>query len=200
MSDAFTLIGDPAPLGALAPGRHGNKDGPAGLTLTPVHGRAIVLIQPFDRVAAEAALSALGFSWPATGRVAMGTAGAMVWAGLDKAFAIGAQDSPGDLAARLTDALGPHAAVTDQSEGRAIVRLAGPALTRTLQKLVAIDVDPLVFTPGHTAITQLAHVGVQLIAEPDAAVTIILPRTFAGSVLHEIVEAGAFDGVEVAAG
>jgi sarcosine oxidase subunit gamma len=115
----------------------------------------------------------------------------MVWAGLDKAFVLASQDSPGDLAARLADALGASAAVTDQGDGRVVVRLSGSALTRTLRKLVAIDVDPAIFTPGHTAITQLAHVGVQLIADAGDAVTILLPRTFAGSVLHEIVEAGA---------
>ncbi len=200
MSDAFTLTADLAPLGGLTPGRHGTAEGPAGLTITPVSGQAIVLIQPFDQPATEAALAGLGYAWPSTGRVTTGAAGAMAWGGLDKAYAMAAQQRPGDLAARLADALGPAAAVTDQSEGRGVVRLSGSALTATLRKLVAIDVDPAIFTPGHTAITQIAHVGVQLIAGVDGAVTVILPRTFAGSLLHEIAEAGAFEGVEVRAG
>lgn len=200
MSDAFILTTDGTPLGGLTPGRHGTAQGPAGLTITPVSGQAIVLIQPFDLAATEAALAGLGFSWPATGRVTTGAAGAMAWGGLDKAYAMAAQEQPGDLAAWLADALGPLAAVTDQSEGRGVVRLSGSALTATLRKLVAIDVDPTIFTSGHTAITQIAHVGVQLIAEADGVVTLILPRTFAGSLLHEIAEAGAFEGVEVHAG
>src|SRR5690349_1795707 len=48
----------------------------------------------------------------------------------------------------LSDALGPSAAIADQSDGQAVLRVSGPKAREALCKLVPIDLHPRVFRSG----------------------------------------------------
>lgn len=68
----------------------------------------------------------------------------------------------------LREALGDLAAITDQSDGYAMLRLGGPRLRDTLAKGVAIDPHPAVFKIDDVAATSIAHIGATLWRIPDS--------------------------------
>lgn len=50
--------------------------------------------------------------------------------------------------------------MTDQSDGRTILRIGGPRVRDALAKGIHIDLDPSAFKPGDTAITAVAYINV----------------------------------------
>lgn len=109
------------------------------------------------------------------------------------------QDMPALIAG-----LAPHAAVTDQSDARAALRLSGPNLRDVLAKGVMIDLHPAAFAVGDAASTSIAHIGVQLWRLPDEAelpvFEIMVPRSFAGSFWSWFAASAAEFGCRVVAG
>jgi heterotetrameric sarcosine oxidase gamma subunit len=66
------------------------------------------------------------------------------------------------FAVSLRQAVGDLAAVSDQSDGYSVLRLAGPRVRDLLCKLVPVDVHPHVFEVGDVAATVAAHIGATL--------------------------------------
>lgn len=62
----------------------------------------------------------------------------------------------------LTQLLGDYAAIADQSDGQAVLRVSGPKVRETLCKLVPIDLHPRAFVVDDVAVTVAAHTGVTL--------------------------------------
>ncbi len=62
----------------------------------------------------------------------------------------------------LADALGESAAIADQSDGQAVLRVSGPKAREALCKLVPIDLHPRIFRSGDVAVTVAAHIGATL--------------------------------------
>ncbi|MGF3023819.1 sarcosine oxidase subunit gamma [Methylobacterium aquaticum] len=104
------------------------------------------------------------------------------------------------LADRLAEALGPLAAVSDQSDGYAVLRLTGAHVRDVLAKGIALDLHPRAFGPGSAAVTNCAHLGVTL-WQIDEAPTFELAvfRSYAGSLAHWLGESAAEFGLGVAA-
>ncbi len=79
------------------------------------------------------------------------------------------------------------AAVSDQSDARAALRLSGPNVRDMLGKGCMIDLHPAAFPPGAAAMTSIAHMGVHLwrVDEPpcdgDAIFDILIARSMAAS-------------------
>jgi sarcosine oxidase subunit gamma len=95
------------------------------------------------------------------------------------------EGSAGSFASDLRDGLAGIAAVSDQSSGYVIHRLAGPGARTILQRGAAIDLHPAVFVPGSVATTVIAHMGVVLWQVDDAPTyDVALFRSFAGSFAH----------------
>ncbi|MCZ8316931.1 sarcosine oxidase subunit gamma family protein [Phreatobacter sp.] len=89
------------------------------------------------------------------------------------------------LVADLTAALDGLAAVVDQSDANAILDLSGPRLVDVLEKGLRLDLHPAAFAADDVAVTAIAHVGVTLWMSDDrATVTLAIPRSLAGSLLH----------------
>ena len=83
-----------------------------------------------------------GLGWPAPGQViAQGSARAQ-WFGLDLALLIGAAPEAG---------LARHAALTDQSDAWAVLRLEGAGAGDVLARLTPLDLRESVFGTGRTA-------------------------------------------------
>ncbi|MBM3612900.1 MAG: sarcosine oxidase subunit gamma, partial [Alphaproteobacteria bacterium] len=104
--------------------------------LGPIHSVAPL---PGRRAALDAALLAAGFVFPAPPEMREGPAGRMVWAGRDLAFLMGAAPS---------DAVRAAAAVTDQSDGWAALRLSGRGIADVLARLVPVDCGDGPLPPG----------------------------------------------------
>lgn len=107
------------------------------------------------------------------------------------------------LAAELCEALGDAAAVTDQSDGYAILRLTGLHAASVLEKGISIDLHDRVFLPGFVAATSCAHLGIIFWRLEDAnshpVYEIAVFRSLARSLWHFIEESAAEFGLAVTA-
>lgn len=154
-----------------------------GVTVTAREGLAIAAVAA--RRGGEAALAALietrySLALPATPRAVRGAAHAFVWAGPGQWLWIA--DERQDLAE-----LSALAAVSDQSDAQAALRLSGANVRDMLAKGCMIDLHPTAFPPGAAAMTSIAHIGVHLWRvdeQPDArnaAFDLLVARSMAGS-------------------
>jgi methylglutamate dehydrogenase subunit D len=148
--------------GVAAAGRHGCDRGEPGVRVSPREGLKLATVighrdrsAEVDRLLSEA----LGAEPPRTPKVARGPDGDLIWSGPDQwLLASRSAELMRQVAARLAGV----AAVSDQSDARAVLRLSGPQIRSVFAKGCMIDLHPRVFRPGDVALTSIAHVGVQL--------------------------------------
>jgi len=133
-------------------------------------------------------------------------AGAIAFAGTGPGAWLATSEAGGNgFAASLREAIGDLAAVVDQTDGQAVLRVTGPRLRETLAKGVPLDLHPVVFRPGDVAATLVSHVGATLWRLPDArdgspVFEIAVHRSTAGSFWHWLAESAAEFGLAGAAG
>lgn len=82
--------------------------------------------------------------------------------------------------------LAKHAALTDQSDAWAVVRLEGAGALDVLARLTPIDMRPQVFKRGHTARTELLHMMASITRVGDQAYQIMVFRAFGKTLLHDL--------------
>ncbi|WP_245840609.1 sarcosine oxidase subunit gamma [Puniceibacterium sediminis] len=125
----------------------------------------------------EALQAAHGVSFPAPGRV-RGQGGTLCsWSGLDQAFLIGPEPDPD---------LSRYAAVTDQSDAWAVVRLTGAGCEDVLARLVPVDLRLRVFSPGQSARSLLGHLPVLLLRQEVESFLILAFRSMAGTLVEDL--------------
>jgi heterotetrameric sarcosine oxidase gamma subunit len=94
------------------------------------------------------------------------------------------------LLSALRENIGDLAAISDQSDGYAVLRLTGPEVPEALAKLVFIDLHPGAFGVGHVACNVAAHTGItlwRLEDGPDGAIfELAVYRSFAASFRHAL--------------
>ncbi|MDO9524522.1 MAG: sarcosine oxidase subunit gamma [Gemmobacter sp.] len=152
-----------------------------GITLSEDGVGPITSVAPFvgQDKAVTKALKPLGLTFPEPNSVVSGKASQMVWTGRGQAFMIGAAP---------TDALAACAALTDQSDGWACLRLQGPQAEAALARLVPLDLRPAAFGAGAAARSLLNHMPVILIRTGDG-IAVMVFRSMAATAVHEIKEA-----------
>ncbi len=96
----------------------------------------------------------------------------------------------GGFAVELRRRLEGIALVIDQSHGRVVLRLEGPASRSVLQKGIDIDLHPVAFGRGAVAQTGIAGMAVLVHAVADEAFDLYGNRSFALSLLDWLLEAG----------
>ncbi|MFN6979787.1 MAG: sarcosine oxidase subunit gamma [Gemmobacter sp.] len=160
-----------------------------GLGLPAVHGAAtlaawdpgpIAAIAPYKAgmAATAAALARLGLAWPDPGRMTTAEAARLAFAGRGTCFLIGI----------APPTLGAAAAVTDQSDGWAGLRLTGAAAPDVLARLVAIDLRPAAFPPGSSLRAMLNHMPLCLM-RTEEAFDLLVFRSMARTAVHDLTEA-----------
>jgi methylglutamate dehydrogenase subunit D len=93
------------------------------------------------------------------------------------------------------------AAVIEQSDGLGVLRLGGPALFKTLEKGVQIDLAPDTFPTGSVAVTSVAHIGVTLWKVDDRpTVDVAVARSLCNSFLHWLEASAALYGLTALGG
>jgi sarcosine oxidase subunit gamma len=128
---------------------------------------------------------------------------AVIWSGRGHWLAIGPLAD--GIAARLASCAGELGSVTDLTGACTIVRVAGARARDGLMKLVPVDLDASVFTPGSAAATVVAHIPVQLwpvqLCQTDQSPTyeISCPRSYAASLWRTLSAAFAEYGYDVSA-
>lgn len=78
------------------------------------------------------------------------------------------------------------AAVTDQSDAWAILRIEGAAVEHVLARLVPLDLRAGSFKSGHTARTMLGHMSVAITRVGEQAFEVMAMRSMAGTLVHEL--------------
>ncbi|WP_413876061.1 sarcosine oxidase subunit gamma [Albidovulum sp.] len=152
-----------------------------GATLSEAATAPITSVAPFrgKERAVAAALKKLGLGWPGPGQSLRSGGVSCLWTGRDQAFLIGS----------APDGLAGIAALTDQSDGWARMRLEGPAAEAVLARLVPLDLRAATFPEGSVARSGLNHMMMVLVREGPEAFGIMVFRSMAGSAVHEIAVA-----------
>jgi heterotetrameric sarcosine oxidase gamma subunit len=184
------------------PGRSGRAEGEPGVTVRPRDDLALArLIARKGRAddLAAAVRSRYGLDLPSTPKRVVQGGLAFIWSGPGQWLAV-AEDGR-DLARELAEAAGAFAAVSDQSDGLAVLRVSGPHARDTLIKGVGLDLHPRAFGPGDAAATVIAHIGAQLWQLDDRPTyEIAIYRSFAGSLWRWLEASAAEFGCAVEVG
>ena len=166
-----------SPTEGLLPVTHG------AFTLSEATPGRITSVAPFqgkEKPLSAALKKAYKLAFPAPNRMLGGSAGRIVWSGYDQAFVLDADPAP----------LAGLAALTDQSDGWAGLRLAGPEPERVLARLMPIDLRPAVFAEGDAARVGLNHM-MAVIWRAAVGFEILVFRSMARTAVHEIAAAMA---------
>lgn len=150
------------------------------VTLSEEAAGVMTSVSPFkgqQDALSQALKAAHGMAFPAPNR-ATGRAGARaVWFGRGQAMLIGPTPDA---------ALGTHAALTDQSDAWAVVRLEGAGAENVLARLVPVDLRAAHFKRGHTLRSQLMHMAASVTRVGDAAFQIMVFRSMAETLVHDL--------------
>jgi sarcosine oxidase subunit gamma len=115
-----------------------------------------------------------------------------LWLGPDEWLVVDAPGAEAKLAADLRKAVeGLHAAVTDVTDGRTVIRLHGAHAADVLAKGCGLDLHPRAFKPARCAQTRLAKANV-ILHKIDEAPTfdVYVERSFADYLWRWIEDAG----------
>ncbi len=104
------------------------------------------------------------------------------------------------FAEALAHTLAGLAAVADQSDAYAILRLVGAGVPDTLSKGMVLDLDPGVFRPGDAAVSSASHMSVILWRLPDEPggeprYEVAVSRSTAASFWHWLSASAAAFGI-----
>jgi sarcosine oxidase subunit gamma len=99
----------------------------------------------------------------------------IVWTGRDQAFLMGGEAPAME-----------GAAVTDQSDGWAVLSVSGAGVADVLARWVPIDLRLAVFPVGRAVRTQLNHMNVVILRVGDHAFEVMVFRSMARTAWHEI--------------
>lgn len=189
---------------ALVPGRHGAAGAEAGVTLTEM--RDIVLVQVMARrgkaaETAKAAKKLFGVEPPSKPNAVAGKGATLVWSGPDQ-FTVFAPR--GDEAAQLeaiTKAFSGVASLSDQCDGRCLIRVSGPRARDAIAKFSSLDLHDSVFPVGTSANTSVDHTAVNFWREANGAdghpvYSMLVFTSFADSLWHVILDSSLEYGVE----
>lgn len=189
--------------GIAQPGQIGTA-GSAGVTasLLDGFGLATLIAAPGGAAALSQAVEArLGIALPTAPKIVSGASHDAIWSGPDQWLL--RASTRADFCG-LLEALSPHAAVSDQSDARAAMRLSGPHVRDVLAKGVMLDLHPAAFAVGDTALTSIAYIGVHLWRPtdgPDGSVfEIMVARSMVGSFWSWFAASAAEFGCRVSTG
>ncbi len=128
-----------------------------------------------------------GLEPPPPGRTARGDGMTFLWTGHEQWFVEAPEGALGGLEALLRETFGDSAAVTEQSDAWANLRLEGTATRAVLEKLCPLDLHPGAFPPGATARTTMEHLSAIITLRDDRGrFSILTPRSSASSFLHHL--------------
>jgi methylglutamate dehydrogenase subunit D len=197
-----TLTARPPLAGIAIPGRYGAATGTPGVTLRERTGLGIAAVMARKgkagtfRAAAEAVY---GIVPPDAPRYVAGSEIGFIGTGPGQWLAVSSAFGGGRLALDLAARLTGLASISDQGDGRAVIRIAGPKARETLAKGLAIDLHPSAFTPGSSATSVISLMGVTL-WQVDAMPTydLMVFRSLAGSFWTWLTHSAAEFGYDVA--
>lgn len=154
-----------------------------GMSLTEIVPEAITSVMPYDgqeAAASELLKSLCGMGLPKPGRTTGREGARAVWTGAGQAMVLGATVDAG---------LARFAALSDQSDAWAVLRLAGAGARDVLARLTPLDLNPGLFKRGHAARSLLGHMNMVIWRTGTDAFEIMVFRSMAKTAVHELEEA-----------
>ncbi len=133
-----------------------------------------IAVLPGQDKAVARVLKPLGLAFPVPNTVNSAGDATLVWTARDQAFLIGI--APPDMAG---------AALTDQSDGWAALRLEGPSAADALMRLYPLDLRQQAFAVGAVARAPLNHMQSILMHTAPYAFDILVFRSMARTAWHE---------------
>jgi len=150
------------------------------VTLDEVAAGRMTAIAPHAgrrKALATAFRAAHGIAWPGPGR-ATGRAGCRaLWFDHAHVMLMGPAPDPG---------LAEVAALVDQSDAWAVVRLDGDDAADVLARLTPLDLRKEHFKRGHSARSELAHMPASITRIGARAYQVMVFRAMAGTMMHEM--------------
>lgn len=185
MSDAPVEMTPMTPLGGQS--AHVDVHGPVTLSEVPNIALASFAARLGQEKPAAAALGAyLGAKLPGPGSAQLAELSA-VWAGPDQWMVMAPHDSHEDLAAQLIAAAKGSASVTEQNDAWCRFDLTGTGLAAVFERLCPVNLHSC--TGGEATRTSIEHLGCFLIVTSPEHVTVLGPRSSAGSLHHALLTA-----------
>ena len=141
-----------------------------------------------DAAFASALDDGFGAKRPATGSSTRGDRHRARILGMqpDQVFVLFEPPDPDRPAETVKAALGSAAYVTDQSDGWAMLRIAGEGVRAALERICPLDLDGAAFPEGRVARTAMEHLAVIILREGADAFLLMSPRSSARSFLHAV--------------
>jgi methylglutamate dehydrogenase subunit D len=189
----------------LQRGRRGATQGAASISVSERTGTAIASITAYQRQASalsDKVRSRTGLTLPDTPRLAVAGHLTFLWAAPAQWLALADGETGTAFVDDLAGDLSTLAAITDQTDGRTILRVMGARARDALAKGCLLDLHDKVFKVGDTAITPVALLPVQIsrLANVSGAPVfeLMVMRSFAVSLWHFVESAGAEFGIDIA--
>jgi len=154
----------------------------AGTTLAEGAAASITSIAPYPgrQPKVNAALKPLGLTFPAPNTQSANGEARLIWTGRDQAFLIGAEAPAG---------LADHAALTDQTDGWAVLTLSGPLAVAALMRPFPLDLREGAFPVGRTLRAPLNHMQAILTRTAAEAFELMVFRSMARTAWAELADA-----------
>ena len=143
----------------------------------PGHLTALAPYKDKGKALGTALKAAHGMALPAPNRATGKDGARAIWFGRAHVLLMGPAPDPG-----LTD----HAALTDISDGWAVLRLDGAGAADVLARLTPIDLRMGQFRRGHTARTEVKHMQAAITRLGDEAFLIMVFRSMAATLVHDL--------------
>lgn len=137
---------------------------------------AMTLIAPYGSTAkSAAALKKLGLSYPSAGEVSTSGDARAIWFGHGSILLIGAP------CPAIADA-----AITDQSDAWATVRISGPQVEDVMARLTPVDMRLNHYAVGSTCRTEVMHMSASVTRVAEDAFDIMVFRSMARTLVHDL--------------
>ncbi|WP_135449939.1 sarcosine oxidase subunit gamma [Tabrizicola caldifontis] len=148
-----------------------------GLTLVELDPGPItsVALYPGGAKLAAKGLKTLGLTFPPPNTFTEKKGARIVWTGREQAFLMGV--APPAI---------EGAALTDQSDGWAVLGISGAAAVDVLARLVPVDLRSSAFPAGRVARTQVNHMNAVILRTGDHELEIMVFRSMARTAWHEL--------------
>ena len=122
----------------------------------------------------------------------------LIWSGPDQFLVLSPRGSATEKARSLFSGT---ASLSEQSDGRSLIRISGTRARDMLAKVCSLDLHPSVFPVGAAAATSIDHTSVNLWRGADSAgeavFHLLVFATFAESLWHTLLDSGAEYGITI---
>ncbi len=148
----------------------------AGATLAEVAVGPVtsIAVLPGGAKAVAKGLKPLGLTFPAPNSYIAKGAARIIWTGREQAFLVGVEAPPME-----------GAALTDQSDGWAVLHIGGPAAADAMMRLVPLDLRTGAFPTGRAVRAPLNHMNAILL-RTEVSFELWVFRSMARTAWHEV--------------